>query len=1075
MQFRAKVPPASLQVVQRSNRDRDRDRERDRDLREINAVGRGHVVVNNLPNPNSSNTNIPDDWALDEDGERVPSRGGGVDSRPGAQSTVRLSVGAIMRSRTAQSVSVEASLTGGGLDVQEKLRVGHGNGIHAARPATEGSSATGSPATLPLALSQPRPVHAVSNVNSAGKHMQSNNIMRSTSTTEASVKSQVKAGDDDGTNVDEDLTGSASLNAAKQQRPHSRKLYLGSAKQQDGEDNTAAAAAVIVSSNYDNSDPTTRGPRPTSRKLYLGSDTSVASSHTSASGNGKVEDSVIEQPLHVRHPRSAGANRPSPAVARKNKHAVNSDGKNMDVEEDVSTHAVLKRLSSFAGFASSSLTSTSPTESGRDSKGGGRERESRKNEGRRNSGKHRKSKKHATENHDNNSSSDDSDAGSNAVIRALALQGEEQRPPSRQASAFPVRLDSSEANVDNADDVHEVEEFVKEWDGENSEEQRWKPSANFNASPGTHAHGGRTASSLPASSPAFLPTTPPRRGSHSNTKSVPVDLNDLSSDDEIFTRRSDRAYRRDGGSNEKPDTSVISSISARILDPGVTASPIQTSGGKRSSGNGSSSGRKSASPITQKLLLEQEQQSKAALNANAQNGSSARDISGETGGRSSSRYVSDTRPIGGDGSPNFSIFQVNANQANGKASESSSTTGISNNQYARADLPTRGVCDPISDGFALLGDDDGRWPFAIQVNYSNSTQKHRKGSGTLKSGTFASPGSISSPHNAGVTITDTTSERSHNLRKSPHSDDLMSDKLGAAAITKHSPVGIIQHTHVQGPSTQFATENVGGHGHNNKNVAIISSEILGAGAADVGISRAGSYDSKLAPVAPSTPILRGPKRASAAKHMSELSSLSKDTTSGNNNSNTIGNSNTHTRTHSNEINNTNKAWSNSGRGVLAFGAASTATSTSSTASEYESTNNNTNTAINTRVSNWGSDGSDDDGYGVGEDGDGGKWDGNRWVYPHMGQEARDDEHDDFTGEEDEDEDSREDEDEQDNGESESFEFEDGGFCNDSREVNGIFNIQAELLGSSLGEDFLSLFAKHAPPRPPAHEKHGKKK
>ena len=1021
MQFRAKVPPASLQVVQRSNRDR--DRERDRDLREINAVGRGHVVVNNLPNPNGSNTNIPDDWALDEDGERVPSRGGGADSRPGAQSTVRLSVGAIMRSRTAQSVSVEASLTGDGLDAQEKFRVGHGNGIHAARPATEGSGATGSPATLPLALSQPRPVHAVSNANSAGKHMQSNNIMRSTSTTEASVKPLVKAGGDDGTNVDEDLMGSASLNAAKQERPRSRKLYLGSAKQQDGEDNTAAAAAVIVSSNYDNSDPTTRGPRPTSRKLYLGSETSVASSHTSVSGNGKVEDSAIEQPLHVRHPRSAGTNRPSPAVARKNKHAVNSDGKNMDVEEDVSTHTVLKRLSSFAGFASSALASTSPTESGRDSKDRGREKESRKSEGRRNSGKHRKSKKHATENHDNKSSSDDSDAGSNAVIRALALQDEEERPPSRQASAFPVRLDSAEANVDNADDVHDIEAFVKEWDGENSEEQRWKRSANVNASPGTHAHGGGTDSSLPASSPAFLPKTPPRRGSHSNTKSVPVDLNDLSSDDEIFTRRTDRAFRRDG-SNEKPDTSVLSSISARLLDSGVTASPIQTSGGKRSSGNGSSSGRKSASPITQKLLLEQEQQSKAALNVNAQNGSSARDSSGGTGGRSSTRYVSDTRPIGGDGSLNFSIFQVNANQANGKASDTNSTTGISNNQYARADLPTRGVCDPISDGFALLGDDDGRWPFAIQVNYSSSTQKqHRKGSGTLKSGHL--PGSISSPRNAGVTITDTTSERSHNLRKSPHTDDLMSDKLGAAAITKHSPVGIIQHTHVQGPPTQFATENVGGHGFNNKNVAIISSEILGAGAADVGIGRVGSYDGKLAPVAPSTPILRGPKRASAAKHMSELS----------------------------------------------YGAPSTATSTSSTVSEYENTTNNTNTAMNTRVSNWGSDGSDDDGYGVGEDG--GKWDGNRWVYPQLGQEARDDELDDFTGEEDEDEDFHEDE--QENGESESFEFEDGGFGNDSREVNGIFNIQAELLGSSLGEDFLSLFAKHAPPRPPAQEKHGKKK
>ena len=45
---------------------------------------------------------------------------------------------------------------------------------------------------------------------------------------------------------------------------------------------------------------------------------------------------------------------------------------------------------------------------------------------------------------------------------------------------------------------------------------------------------------------------------------------------------------------------------------------------------------------------------------------------------------------------------------------------------------------------------------------------------------------------------------------------------------------------------------------------------------------------------------------------------------------------------------------------------------------------------------------------------------------------------------------------EDEDDGESFHFEDGGFGDSSREVNGIFNIQAELLGSSLGEDFLEF-------------------
>ena len=75
------------------------------------------------------------------------------------------------------------------------------------------------------------------------------------------------------------------------------------------------------------------------------------------------------------------------------------------------------------------------------------------------------------------------------------------------------------------------------------------------------------------------------------------------------------------------------------------------------------------------------------------------------------------------------------------------------------------------------------------------------------------------------------------------------------------------------------------------------------------------------------------------------------------------------------------------------------------------------------------------------------------------KETNDDELGDFIDDEDEGADF--DEGEQEYGESESFEFEDGGFGDNSREVNGIFNIQAELLDSNLGEDFLSLFAKHA--------------
>jgi len=987
------------------DRDRDRDRGEKRDLRDSNAVGHSRAadgVPNSTVSINSGNVKvglgqIQDDWATEEnaglqteqqdrsgmrdsrDMERVSSTsiamaaGGASEVRP----TVRLSVGAIMRSRTAQAINIETNLTGGGLDGQENPRVGQGPGkgtgpgkvgqmhVHAVRPATEGSSAAGTPAPLPLALLQPRP-QALPNANIASQQLKnkrssydySNNFLHS-----PVVPAKAKAAEDNRPNGD---------TSPKPQRPRSRKLYLGSAKQQD----ETPAAAEIISSNYDISDPSARGlPRPTSRKLYLGSDTTAggtSNANADTFGNRNVvEVDETKQQRHL-HPRSAGV-RPSAAAESTNSNA------DVDVAETSSARTVLKRLSSFAGFASLSLTSASSKE---------KEKEARS---KKESKKLRQKDNHADRPDKKEDSSSESDADSKAVIRALALQDEEQRPPSRQASAFPVRLDSAEAA--EIDDERDTEAYVKDWD-EPCDEQ-------------------------PPSSPAFMPRTPPRQSS----QDMPIDLNELSSDDEIFTRRTDRAFRRNGCSEERTgdestgtgsiqNNSVISSIRARLSTHMVTASPIQT-GSKHNTGSGKKAiSATSASPITQKLLLEHEQQKKAAT----------------------ARYVTDSRPVGGDGSPNLSIFQVNASKhMNGKGSDATTIKNNNHNlnQYDRADLPTRGVCDPISDGFALLGDDDGRWPFAIQVNYSSGT-KHRKGSGTLKTGAFTNPGIASSPSNLGVIVPDATSERPHNPRKTAHADDLLNDKLGAAtiAIKRHSPVEILQYSQVRGPSKQFAADNTD------------------------------TYNS-MSPVAPLTPVQREPKRSSPANHMSESSgkSISKETTAGINSS---GNG-VVPNIHSNEK--SNRPWSSSNsRGVMTFGAQSTTTSTSSIASKYENAiSAHASNANNMRVSNWGSDGSDDDGDAAREGGR--KWDGSRWVYCQdldgVAKDEDEEEDRDFQGEEEEDE-------------GESFDFEDGGFGNSSREVNGIFNIQAEMLGSSLGDDFLSLFANHAPPRPPAVEKRNSK-
>jgi hypothetical protein len=136
---------------------------------------------------------------------------------------------------------------------------------------------------------------------------------------------------------------------------------------------------------------------------------------------------------------------------------------------------------------------------------------------------------------------------------------------------------------------------------------------------------------------------------------APVDLDQLSSDDEIFTNR--------------PGTS--------------TATPVMKS--KHSS-------TAAAAPTTATSAIKEKGKWKKEVSPNVKNSA---------------------------GAGMMSIFRIAGGGDNDMPGPLANAAG----QWNRADLPTRGLSDPISDGFTMLGGGDDSWPFPIEVNYSTRSSR----------------------------------------------------------------------------------------------------------------------------------------------------------------------------------------------------------------------------------------------------------------------------------------------------------------------------------------------------------------
>lgn len=901
----------------------------------------------------------------DVNGENSYSSYGKTETRAGAQT--RLSVGAIMRSRTAQGASFDK----GGLDGHEQGRNavhsdtaaprGSMPGINMARPATEGN-----PAPLSGTLSLPRALQQTSpTVRSDIAHLPSSSEME--------------------WDTDREFVKESATPVSRLQRPHSRKLYLGSAKQQD-------ATAVSTDNKIDQNETADKSvliQRPTSRKLYLGTDNSSPSSKASTSITTDEMDFTT-------------------LVSTK---SVSLDKMGKDTDK---SHRQSKKQDKIYTERSSHGMSHDPVN--RIEPGGAVW-------------------------HDDDSVEVD---GSSDAIRALALQEPEIRPPSRQSSAFPVRLDSAD-HEDN--DVHDAEAYVKEWDDGLNNDQIIQKSKNKEKGPSNDASLSRQ----------IKPTHD--KNLDGKREHTPVDLNELSSDDEIFTKRADRGF----GKKDKPDdvvhddSNADSNMSRNSTNnkSKLLGSPQRASNQMQNALNAISSpilGRSHKKIVT--AVLGQVAQPQHASGSSQQSqdqqihnvtvvsdfGSSVnRDVtvtsrSSKGAESSSSRYTADSRPIGGNGSPNNSIFRIlgtdfgsrvvhsstgverstdrpqltgtNTNKATNRHIATAMNNDFgnaslsNNNKYSRADLPTRGVCDPISDGFALLGDDDGRWPFPIQVNYNNnSTSKSRKGSKST-----SSPGGATQMEVPEAIITTNSSVagmsgRVHETQNSASIEDTRIDHVTYEKLrkTEEKLVGKVHSTQTETWATHMSPKPNPEDDFNLRS------------------------NRELVPTAPTTaPTMPGARGVQRGLHIHRSSG------------NAMGN-----RTVSATTIPTFTAQ------TLTAARKSDSIATSSDRVHDRSDKHQGNVYTNDIGSEhrgtvrpermWRPDVNQQD-----------------WSVDTYGYSDREEE--DFGEDPDDD-------DEYDKGDS--------GFGDSSREVNGIFNIQAELLDSNLGEDFLSLFAKHAPPRPAA--------